>query len=201
MTNKEQFDTAIKLLETIVAPENQPRDRNFDFRRDYVVQTRLGQTLYKRSQLESDPKAEQEFLRRAIAAYEKALEVDPENVDAHYGLYQCYEQFARNVPEAPKAEGTPTAAALQLWGDQLADASKRAEAAKNLLRDVPGVFESAALRRKKASRVFAQAADHSRLAAATSPGVRRGNQRYHPTNAGATAIMAAQRIEPDLQAG
>ena len=154
VTNKEQFDTAIKLLETILAPENQPVDRGFDFRRDYVVLRRLGLTLYKRSQLEEDPKVQEAFLRRAIDAYDKVLAIDPEDVNAHYGLYQCYEQFVHNIPQPPKPETVPTAAALQQLGEQLADAARRRDAAQSLLRDLPSFLEQPLSDGKKPATFF-----------------------------------------------
>jgi tetratricopeptide (TPR) repeat protein len=155
VTSKDQFDTAIKLLETILAPENQPVDRGFDFRRDYVVLTRLGQTLYKRSQLElDDPKAEDALLHRAVEAYEKVLEIDPEDVDAHYGLYQCYQQLARSVTLPAKSAAPPAAAAMQQLGEQLADAGKRRDAAQQLLSDLPAFLEQPVSDGKRPAKFF-----------------------------------------------
>lgn len=88
------LDLAIGFFESIVSPANQPRERNFDFTKDVVVLDRLGQTLYKRSQLEgSQDDNQRAYLLRAISAYEHALKVDPEDLDAHYGLSQCYSRL------------------------------------------------------------------------------------------------------------
>jgi tetratricopeptide (TPR) repeat protein len=85
------LDAAIVFFESIVDPKNQERERNFNFTKDVVVHDRLGLTLFKRSQLESENDGGQrDYLLRAIAAYEQALDIDPEDLDAHYGLGQCY---------------------------------------------------------------------------------------------------------------
>lgn len=104
--SKHDLDTAIRLFETIVDPLNQPRHEDgrpkFDFTRDTIVLVELGRTLYKRSTLEPEGSdAERSFLLRAVRAYERALGVDPEDLDSHFGLNQCYEQLARGVEPVP----------------------------------------------------------------------------------------------------
>src|SRR4029077_3358677 len=95
----EHFDAAIADFERIVDPKNQQQDRRFDFTLDYVVLDRLGNTLFKRSQLEGDdPAAERQYLERAVAAFERTLAIDPEDVDAHFGLSQCYARLGRDGP-------------------------------------------------------------------------------------------------------
>lgn len=140
VTGKGQLDTAINLLETILDPANQPTDRGFDFRRDYVVLNRLGNVLFKRSQLEQDdPKVEEEFLLRAVNAYERVLAIDAEDVETHFGLFQCYDRLSRDLDPAAKPQRPPAAdaAALQELGRALADPAQRDDAALALLRDVP----------------------------------------------------------------
>jgi hypothetical protein len=110
-TSAAGLDAAIADFEMIVEPANQPRDRNFDFTRDYVVLARLGQTLFKRSQLEADhPDDQRKFLLRAIVAYERALAVDPEDLDSHYGLSQCYTRLGLAAPDEARDEPSPVTA-------------------------------------------------------------------------------------------
>jgi tetratricopeptide (TPR) repeat protein len=99
------FDTAIADLERIVDPAAQPRDRGFDFTRDYVVLTRLGSALFKRSQFEPDAAGRDGFLRRATDRLEQALAQDGEDLEAHFYLGQCYARLAGAAPPAPA--GTP----------------------------------------------------------------------------------------------
>ncbi len=108
-TGAEDLDAAIAFFESIVDPHNQPRERNFDFTKDPVVLDRLGLTTYKRSQLESEnSSAKRDFLQRAISAYERALGVDPEDLDAHYGLSQCYSRLSEELPsKGVDAEARP----------------------------------------------------------------------------------------------
>lgn len=84
------LDEAIADFEKILDPSNQPRERKFDFTKDYVVLNELGRTLFMRSQKEDNREARDGFLRRAVEQYEMTLEIDPEDLDAHYGLAQCY---------------------------------------------------------------------------------------------------------------
>jgi tetratricopeptide (TPR) repeat protein len=105
-TEKEHFDAAIADFERIVDPRNQPHDRKFDFTRDYVVLDKLGNTLFKRSQLEADdPATERQFLERAVTAFERALAIDPEDLDAHFGLSQCYARLGREALRTKSAVG------------------------------------------------------------------------------------------------
>src|SRR5205823_14525345 len=82
------LDEAIADFEKILDPANQLRERKFDFTKDYVVLNELARTLFLRSQ-KADTKNERDpFLTRAIEEYEKTLRIDPEDLDAHYGLAQ-----------------------------------------------------------------------------------------------------------------
>jgi tetratricopeptide (TPR) repeat protein/mono/diheme cytochrome c family protein len=140
VTQKEQLDRAVDLLETIRNPANQPTDRAFDFRRDYVVLGQLGRTLFKRSQLElDDAQAEESYLLRAVEAYEKALAIDSEEVETHFGLFQCYDRLGRHLPEDFAAPGSPVpqVEAVEQSARELADPTRRADAVRRLLRDLP----------------------------------------------------------------
>ncbi len=98
------LDKAIGYFEQIVDPAHQPRERKFDFTKDYMVLERLGQTFFRRSQMEaSGSVAQVHFLQRAIARYQEALGLDPELMEAHFGLNQCY---ARLAPEVAQVQVT-----------------------------------------------------------------------------------------------
>src|SRR5262249_47248410 len=75
-TKREDFDVAVKLFQSLLEEKNQPVDRGFDFRQDYVLLDMLGKTLFKRSQLErDDPKIEVQTLLQAIEVLEKVLAI------------------------------------------------------------------------------------------------------------------------------
>jgi tetratricopeptide (TPR) repeat protein len=93
-----RLDQAIANYEQILDPKNQPSDRKFDFSLDYVVINELARTLFDRSKSEHENKAERDrYIRRAVEQYEKTLAIEPEDLDAHYGLGQCYLRLAEDV--------------------------------------------------------------------------------------------------------
>jgi tetratricopeptide (TPR) repeat protein len=72
--------------------------RGFDFSRDYMVINLLGQTIFDRAlQIRgTDPAAVEKRKKRLIEAAEvfrKTLDIDSENVDAHYNLSQLHAQL------------------------------------------------------------------------------------------------------------
>jgi tetratricopeptide (TPR) repeat protein len=76
--------------------------RGFDFGLDYEVRNLLGLTLFDRaSQLRGDAvqSKREELLREAVRQFQRTLEVDSENVAAHYNLHLLYDQLG----EAEKA--------------------------------------------------------------------------------------------------
>jgi tetratricopeptide (TPR) repeat protein len=132
-TTAADLDAAAALFETIVDPANQPRHEDgkpkYDFTKDYVVLAELGRTLYKRSTLEPpDSESERKFLLRAVAAYERALAVDPEDLDSHFGLNQCYDRLGHGAAVAARPAGPVTAERLKELGDRLAKKGESAEA-------------------------------------------------------------------------
>jgi tetratricopeptide (TPR) repeat protein len=145
--NASDLDTAAALFEKIVDPANQPRHDDgrlkYDFTRDYVVLAELGKTLYKRSTLEPPGEARRVFLLRAVKAYERALAVDPEDLDSHFGLNQCYSLLAAGAPGAPVPDGRVSTDRLKELGDaatkQDAPASDRVRAAADLAAAVTAV--------------------------------------------------------------
>src|SRR5262249_19657366 len=53
------------------------------------------------SQLEKDDvTARDQFLQRAVEQFERTLEIDSEDLDAHFGLYRCYTQLAESAGTA-----------------------------------------------------------------------------------------------------
>jgi tetratricopeptide (TPR) repeat protein len=67
--------------------------RGFDFSKDYRVLNQLGRALYLRALSERGEDARprrERFLRRAVSSFERALELDPENLAAHWGLKQVF---------------------------------------------------------------------------------------------------------------
>jgi tetratricopeptide (TPR) repeat protein len=127
-TTRADLDEAARLLESIVDPTNQPKHEDgrikYDFTKDYVVLAELGRTLYKRSTLEpQDSPPEREFLLRSVRAYERVLQVDPENLDAHYGLNQCYDRLGHAANRAGMPDRPITAQILIDFADRLLDKS------------------------------------------------------------------------------
>jgi hypothetical protein len=99
LVNKQNgyLDDAINNFESIVAlDDRQTRSRGFDFSRDYRLLNELGQTLYERAKQErgeAHQEQRQKFLREAVATFRRVLELDPENVTAHYNLDLIYKQL------------------------------------------------------------------------------------------------------------
>jgi tetratricopeptide (TPR) repeat protein len=142
-TDREHFEAAIANFKGILDPDKQPHDRGFDFTKDYVVMNALGRAYYDRAQVEgNNPPARDPFLLLAIEQYERVLTLDSEDLDAHYGLHQCYRLLARTMPKVKlpeKAPGTDEASmqdpARTLLDDK-AEKSARIEAAAQLAQAV-----------------------------------------------------------------
>ena len=91
------LDEAIASFESIISgrtPEMIARE--FDFSEDYRLLNQLGQAYVERSKLErgeSRLEARESFQRQAVALFNRALELDPENAQAHYNLALLYKQL------------------------------------------------------------------------------------------------------------
>lgn len=138
------LDEAIANFESILKLEVQRRDRKFDFRRDFVVLDELGKTLFKRALQEESITGRDPFLRQAVTYYERTLEIDSEDLDAHYGLAQCFALLGENMP-SPAAPGEaiqPTPQALldeaQAFADASAARDRRLQAAQMLCQAIVG---------------------------------------------------------------
>jgi tetratricopeptide (TPR) repeat protein len=135
---KEQLDTAIKLLGTILDPAVQPSDRGFDFRRDYIVLARLGKLLFDRSQMEFDnPNGQDGYLLRAIDTYQKALAIDDEDADSNYNIHLCYDRFGRNPMSWSDPISRWKASELENAGQRLRDSATRPNAMMDLIQNLP----------------------------------------------------------------
>ncbi|HYE31018.1 MAG TPA: multiheme c-type cytochrome [Methylomirabilota bacterium] len=94
LVNKQNgyLDEAIKEFTSILEdryPELE--QRMFHFSKDYEVINELGQTLFERAKLErGNRERQQEFLKAAVARFKKTLELDSENLAAHYNLSLIY---------------------------------------------------------------------------------------------------------------
>ncbi len=92
LVNKQNgyLDEAIDDLERIVHTRFvEARAREFDFSRDYRIINELGQTLVERAKQERGKKRRVQrdrLLREASQWFDRVLELDPENVTAHYNL-------------------------------------------------------------------------------------------------------------------
>jgi tetratricopeptide (TPR) repeat protein len=67
--------------------------RRFDFSKDYEVINLLGQTIYEEARSlrgDANKALRDERLKEAIRWFQKTLELDPENVTAHYNLGLLY---------------------------------------------------------------------------------------------------------------
>ena len=99
LVNKQNgyLDDAIANFEGIVNLDTEEtRNRGFDFSQDYRLLNELGQTLFERSKQErgeARKASREEFQRRALAYFERTLELDPENTTAHFNLDLLHKQL------------------------------------------------------------------------------------------------------------
>jgi tetratricopeptide (TPR) repeat protein len=99
LVNKQNgyLDEAIANFESIVTLDSEEtRRRDFDFSKDYRLLGELGQTIYERAKSErgEERRASREtMLRRAAGWFERALEIDPEDLAAHYNLAAIHEEL------------------------------------------------------------------------------------------------------------
>ena len=84
------LDDAIANLSQLAELDSEEtRARGFDFSRDYRLLNALGMTLFERAKLERGAarRAQRdEILLGAVSWFERALELDPENLTAHHNL-------------------------------------------------------------------------------------------------------------------
>ncbi len=125
-TRKEHTDAVIADLESIVDPANQPRERKFDFTKDYVVLNRLANRLFRRSQSEAPGSAERrQFLLRAVSQAERVIALEAEDVEAHDLLKQCYAELSNGYTSANVRGAAASLEEFRTWGLTLADREKQ----------------------------------------------------------------------------
>ncbi|MBY0456368.1 MAG: hypothetical protein K2V38_03450 [Gemmataceae bacterium] len=132
-TRKEHLDAVVSDLEKLLDPAAQPKDRGFDFTKDYVVWNVLANRLFKRRQFEpAGSESRREFLIRAVRAAERVLELDAEDVTAHDLLALAYGELATATPDVPppaSATADELLAAAGVAADAKQPARHRAETA------------------------------------------------------------------------
>jgi tetratricopeptide (TPR) repeat protein len=80
-----QLDEAITSFEAVL--KTRIPQRKFDFGLDFVVLDEMASVLYTKARpLPVKSPQRREWLKKSIAAYHRALDVDSEDVPAHYGL-------------------------------------------------------------------------------------------------------------------
>ncbi len=90
------LDSAIATLESIVATQfSAARERGFDFSYDVQVLNELGRARYEHSRQLRGRQQDERLaeLQRARDWFRRTLEIDPENLAAHYNLGQVYAQL------------------------------------------------------------------------------------------------------------
>ena len=99
LVNKQNgfLDQAISEFRSILEDRSpELEERGLRFHKDYEVINELGQTLFERAKLERGEghrAAREDFLRQAVAQFEKTLALDSENVTAHYNLALLHAQL------------------------------------------------------------------------------------------------------------
>ncbi|HEY7329137.1 MAG TPA: tetratricopeptide repeat protein [Gemmataceae bacterium] len=123
-TDRRSVEAAIANFKSILDPEKQPRDRGFDFTKDYRVINELGRALFERASFERGKSSQRDaFLLEAIEQYERTLKLDSENEKAHFGLHQCFQMLGRPMSALQLPEETPKTdeASLQELASTLLD--------------------------------------------------------------------------------
>jgi len=124
-TRKEHIDTVIRDLRELLNPDTQPKERSFDFTKDYVVWNALANRLYSRRLYESeDSPARREYLIQSIVAAERVLALDVEDVAAHDLLANAYREFGKLDASGDIDKPTPD------WATKVASDAANAKEAK-----------------------------------------------------------------------
>jgi tetratricopeptide (TPR) repeat protein len=92
-----ELDSAIDSFNALVDTRfTDARKRGFDFSRDYRLHNKLAQTLFERAKLADTITETTALLNTAIDHFNTALDLDPENVTAHYGLSLVYARLGEH---------------------------------------------------------------------------------------------------------
>ena len=99
LVNKQNgyLDKAISEFTSILDDHYEELDkRGFNFSLDYEVINELGQTLFERAKQErGDEAAQKKWLQDAVTRFKRTLEIDAENVTAHYNLALIHERLGQ----------------------------------------------------------------------------------------------------------
>ncbi len=94
------LDQTIDTLEQLLATRfGEAVERGYDFSFDFRARNLLGRTLYERARMargESRRAQRQQYLGRAREAFERVLELDPENLSAHFNLALVYAELGES---------------------------------------------------------------------------------------------------------
>ena len=203
-TRKEHLDAVIADLRKLLDPAAQPRERGFDFTKDYVVWNALANRLFKRRQFEPrDSAARADYLQQAISAAERVLELDAEDVTAHDLLALAYGELASPAAAGEKpAAVTPEAllAEAKVAADAGEPFEKRSAACADLsdwLAALPmpklATIREVTAKLTAAYRAEADPAIRPRLAAALSRYHRESHAIYKPDEIARSAATRAYR--------
>ncbi|HWY75503.1 MAG TPA: multiheme c-type cytochrome [Verrucomicrobiae bacterium] len=96
------LDKAIAEFRSVLEDHYPELDRRgFDFSKDYEVLNELGQAYYERAKMErGNLEVQKTFLKLAAAAFQKTLDLDSENLTAHYTLALIYAQLGDEAKSA-----------------------------------------------------------------------------------------------------
>jgi tetratricopeptide (TPR) repeat protein len=93
-----EIDAAIESFTALVETRfSEARRRGFDFSRDYRLLNKLAQALFERAKLADRSGDEADWLRASAEQFDNALDLDPENVTAHYGLAQVHARLGDDM--------------------------------------------------------------------------------------------------------
>ncbi len=93
-----QLDAAIDNFRKLVELKDtaECRERGFDFTFDYRLLNELGQTLFERAKQERGAAragARRALIDEAMGWFDRALDIDPENVTAHYNMFLLFTEI------------------------------------------------------------------------------------------------------------
>jgi tetratricopeptide (TPR) repeat protein len=130
------YDEAIKDFQQILDPKNRDAQRKFDFTNDYVVINELGKTYFLCAQQDDRPEAERtRFLQKAGEQFERTLQLDAEDVDAHEFLNKCYSRLGgeKKLSTGKELSFAALEAQAQVLGDSKSERSRRLDAGQELV--------------------------------------------------------------------
>ncbi|MEO8428463.1 MAG: tetratricopeptide repeat protein [Verrucomicrobiota bacterium] len=163
LVNKQNgfLDKAITEFRSILEDRYPELDqRGFDFSKDYEVINEFGQTLFERAKLErgeANRGRQRAFLEQAARQFEKTLELDSENLTAHYNLALIHTQLGnkklatehRQLHERyrPDDNARDRAVSIARRSNAAADHAAQAIVIYSLQRDrAPGMAETSSVK-------------------------------------------------------